>query len=522
MRPTPATPVPPTSEYTLRWNTHHETLSNLLLQLLDESLLTDVTLSAEGQFLNAHKVVLAACSSYFRELFHHHSGSPPGIGTHIAVVLKDVSFADVKSLVHFMYHGQVDVEMSRLPSFLSSAEALQVKVLADQHREFLKSGLKTTCQHPSVVIPAPSVVKGSSDIPSAVLPALKPISTLNTLQHITMNPYSSLPNIHSRPANIFTPVATASPQTLGIHILQNSAPSMTSHSTSVDCTSDLSSTPLKTVVAKSGILRKRNNNSLKHPKKNPTMLLMKVPPIKSPSPQSSTVSSSKDFQPLPSPEDIQQPEDLRTDSRKSRHSSESFTTTDSNMSPREISSSFKDAGTGVFKTEEDEEPEINVEDLDSSMEQDVGQSIKRDPAMEDTTNSCESQSDVAEDVRFMEGSFQASVATAAEFEGALGGGGKMKKLPCRKCGKLYSHYRSLVRHERFECGVGPQFTCQLCGKRYRRSNLLKQHLMKDHQQTLQVAASDATNTCSNSSKEADVPGDPIDTNGIQRLVAEAV
>ena len=55
------------------------------------------------------------------------------------------------------------------------------------------------------------------------------------------------------------------------------------------------------------------------------------------------------------------------------------------------------------------------------------------------------------------------------------GTGDVRKLPCRRCGKLYSHNRSLVRHERFECGVEPQFTCSLCGKRYRRSNLLKQH-----------------------------------------------
>ncbi|TMW40789.1 hypothetical protein DOY81_014130, partial [Sarcophaga bullata] len=37
--------------------------------LLDQSHLTDVTISAEGRTLRAHRVVLSACSSFFLEIF---------------------------------------------------------------------------------------------------------------------------------------------------------------------------------------------------------------------------------------------------------------------------------------------------------------------------------------------------------------------------------------------------------------------------------------------------------------------
>ena len=112
--------------YCLRWNNHQSNLLGVFSQLLEAESLVDVTLaSAEGHSLRAHKVVLSACSSYFRSLFLDHPNRHP------IVILKDVCFAELRTLVEFMYRGEVSVETCRLSALLKTAESLKVKGLAE-------------------------------------------------------------------------------------------------------------------------------------------------------------------------------------------------------------------------------------------------------------------------------------------------------------------------------------------------------------------------------------------------------
>ena len=56
-------------EWNLRWNNHLNTISQLLGEFLNNKSLCDVTLSAEGQTISCHRVILAACSTYFQVSF---------------------------------------------------------------------------------------------------------------------------------------------------------------------------------------------------------------------------------------------------------------------------------------------------------------------------------------------------------------------------------------------------------------------------------------------------------------------
>lgn len=100
-------------------------LSSLPL-LLDQSLLTDVTLSAEGRTVRAHRVVLSACSTFFGELFR--TLEPP---FHPVIVLPGASFGGMVALLTFMYSGEVNVFEEQIPGLLALAETLGVKGLAD-------------------------------------------------------------------------------------------------------------------------------------------------------------------------------------------------------------------------------------------------------------------------------------------------------------------------------------------------------------------------------------------------------
>lgn len=48
-----------------------------------------------------------------------------------SVFLKDVSHAALKDLIQFMYCGEVNVKQDALPTFISTAEALQIKGLTE-------------------------------------------------------------------------------------------------------------------------------------------------------------------------------------------------------------------------------------------------------------------------------------------------------------------------------------------------------------------------------------------------------
>lgn len=50
----------------LKWHHHHKTLVSLLDVLWEKQELVDVTLAADGKFIDVHKIVLCACSKYFQ------------------------------------------------------------------------------------------------------------------------------------------------------------------------------------------------------------------------------------------------------------------------------------------------------------------------------------------------------------------------------------------------------------------------------------------------------------------------
>jgi len=55
-------------KYCLRWNNHSSSIISEFDILLGQQDFVDVTLSCDRQSVKAHKVVLSACSTYFRRL----------------------------------------------------------------------------------------------------------------------------------------------------------------------------------------------------------------------------------------------------------------------------------------------------------------------------------------------------------------------------------------------------------------------------------------------------------------------
>lgn len=68
-------------QFCLRWNNFQANITSQFEALRDDEDFVDVTFACDGRRLQAHKVVLSACSPYFKELFKvrkpFSSRSPP-------------------------------------------------------------------------------------------------------------------------------------------------------------------------------------------------------------------------------------------------------------------------------------------------------------------------------------------------------------------------------------------------------------------------------------------------------------
>uniref|UniRef100_A0A1B6IDU7 BTB domain-containing protein n=1 Tax=Homalodisca liturata TaxID=320908 RepID=A0A1B6IDU7_9HEMI len=116
-------------EYSLRWNNHQPNFISVFKSLLELEELVDVTLSVEGKHIKAHKVILSACSPYFKLLF---TVAP---SKHPIVILSEMKYNHLKTIVDFMYQGEISISDEQLPDILEVAEALQVRGLFDPNKK---------------------------------------------------------------------------------------------------------------------------------------------------------------------------------------------------------------------------------------------------------------------------------------------------------------------------------------------------------------------------------------------------
>jgi len=110
-------------KFCLRWNDFETNISVAFRELRDDKDFFDVTLACDDEQIQAHKVILSACSPFFRNVLRRNPHQHP------LLYLKGVKYTDLQSVLNFMYHGEVNVAQEELNSFLAVAEDLRVKGL---------------------------------------------------------------------------------------------------------------------------------------------------------------------------------------------------------------------------------------------------------------------------------------------------------------------------------------------------------------------------------------------------------
>jgi len=148
-----------TEKFCLKWNDFEANISHAFRDIRDAKDFLDVTLVCEeDEQLQAHKVILSACSPFFRKILQRNPHQHP------LLYLKGVKFADLQSVLNFMYHGEVNVAQDELNSFLAVAEELKVKGLTQNNSS--SSNTKSS--------PQPAKSSRSADRESSAPPAKRP------------------------------------------------------------------------------------------------------------------------------------------------------------------------------------------------------------------------------------------------------------------------------------------------------------------------------------------------------------
>ena len=119
---------------------HPFSLLETLDSLRQTGELCDVVIKVGSKRLNAHKVVLSACSHYFRAMFTGEMTE----SREAEVAIKDVDEKATEQLIDFAYTGSIRIDETNVQTVLPAACLMQLTEIQEACCEFLKKQLDPT------------------------------------------------------------------------------------------------------------------------------------------------------------------------------------------------------------------------------------------------------------------------------------------------------------------------------------------------------------------------------------------
>ena len=115
-------------KFCLKWNDFQTTVSQSYKTLRKEKNFNDVTLISEDQKqIQSHKVVLAACSDFFKSILEVNIHSNP------LIYLSGINSTNLQFVMDYIYEGEVKLFQEQLDSFLSTAQKLMIAGLLSKN-----------------------------------------------------------------------------------------------------------------------------------------------------------------------------------------------------------------------------------------------------------------------------------------------------------------------------------------------------------------------------------------------------
>ena len=111
-------------KFCLKWNNFQTNITSSFSGMRMDSDFFDVTLACDGdKKIMAHKVILAASSSFFGDLLKHNQHPHP------LFYMRGLNYNQLGAVVDFIYYGEVNIFQDDLDSFLALSEELKLKGL---------------------------------------------------------------------------------------------------------------------------------------------------------------------------------------------------------------------------------------------------------------------------------------------------------------------------------------------------------------------------------------------------------
>ena len=112
-------------KFCLKWNDFQQNIVASYHNLREDPDFSDVTLVCEDNHeIEAHRIVLTACSPFFRAVLKRNKHSHP------MIYMRGMKPKDLVAIVDFIYYGEANINQEDLDSFLALAEELKLKGLA--------------------------------------------------------------------------------------------------------------------------------------------------------------------------------------------------------------------------------------------------------------------------------------------------------------------------------------------------------------------------------------------------------
>ncbi|XP_044259870.1 uncharacterized protein LOC123008232 isoform X1 [Tribolium madens] len=136
-------------KFVLEWETHSKQVSRGLCMLMERQCLVDIAVCCGSNTLHAHKCVLAASSSYFKEHLENKAIEQ--------VVINGLDFAVMKSLIEFMYSGECAFAEDHLKYFIAAVKFFKITALENifAENEYQNTSADEVCIPPPQFICKP-------------------------------------------------------------------------------------------------------------------------------------------------------------------------------------------------------------------------------------------------------------------------------------------------------------------------------------------------------------------------------
>ena len=116
-------------KFCLKWNDFQQNIVSAYQDLRKESDFSEVTLVCEEDYhIEAHRIILTACSPFFQTVLKRNKHSHP------MIYMRGLKAKVLAAIVDFIYHGEANIYQEDLDGFLALAEELQLKGLAGSQK----------------------------------------------------------------------------------------------------------------------------------------------------------------------------------------------------------------------------------------------------------------------------------------------------------------------------------------------------------------------------------------------------